>query len=314
MPFFSIIIPLYNKEKNIAKTIQSVFDQDCIDFELIIINDGSTDKSEKVVTSFIDERIQYFLTENKGVANARNLGIAKAKGELIAFLDADDYWYPNHLTVLSKLYKKFPDVGLLATSYEKRFSTKSIFLANFKNINASSNSLMIVDDFFDSSSIDAIAWTSACAVPKSVFNTIKDFDSSITHGEDTDLWIRIALQYKVALATYLTATYNLDAKNRSKEIDIKKKTFLKFEKFEKEEKHNISLKKYLDVNRYSIALEHKISGDHISSKKYCKNIHWKNLHWKNRLLIKQPKTILLLLKKVQTTLIHVLGIKLSSFK
>ncbi|AXT58370.1 glycosyltransferase family 2 protein [Aquimarina sp. AD1] len=314
VPFFSIIIPLYNKEKNIAKTIQSVFAQNYTNYEIIIINDGSSDNSEKNVNTFSDERLRYFLTENKGVSNARNFGIDKANGEIIAFLDADDYWYPNHLEILFQLYKKFPDAGILATSYEKKFSTNSIFLADFRNIKTDSNSFIIIDDYFDSSSIDAIAWTSASAAPKTVLNAIKGFDSSITHGEDTDLWIRIALRYKVALATYVTATYNLDAKNRSKEINIKNKNFMKFEKFVEEEKHNRSLKIYLDANRYSIALEYRIAGDYLTSKKYCENINWKNLHWKNRFLIKQPKIVLLLFKKVQSSLISIFRLKLSSFK
>jgi len=224
VPFFSIIIPLYNKEHSIANTLASVFNQSYTDYEIILINDGSTDKSEAVVNRYKDERIHYISTKNNGVSKARNLAISKASGTLIAFLDADDYWYPNHLEILYRLYTKFSDAGLYASSYEKRYNQKATFVANFNNIDANGKSLMLVDDFFNSSTMDAIAWTSACAVPKKVLDTIGVFDTSITHGagEDTDLWIRIAIQYQVALATYVTATYNLNADNRISNTDTLK--------------------------------------------------------------------------------------------
>ena len=89
-PFFSIIIPLYNKENAIEKTLKSVFNQSFTDYEVIVINDGSTDKSKEKVYAFSDSRLRLISTENKGVSQARNLGISESKGKLIAFLDADD--------------------------------------------------------------------------------------------------------------------------------------------------------------------------------------------------------------------------------
>jgi len=97
-------------------------------------------------------------------------------------------------------------------------------------------------------------------------------------------------------------------------LDIQKKKFLDFSKFEQEEKENRSLKKYLDSNRYSIGLQYKMMGDYVSAKKYLKNIHLENLNWKHQLLLKQPKIVLVLLKQFQTLLIRFFKIKLSSFK
>ena len=93
-PLFSIVIPLYNKEAQIAQTITAVLHQEEKNVEIIIVNDGSTDNSEAEVLKFSDHRINYFKTENRGAAAARNYGIAKAKGRFIAFLDADDHWEP----------------------------------------------------------------------------------------------------------------------------------------------------------------------------------------------------------------------------
>src|SRR4051812_32162135 len=97
MAFFSVIIPLYNKANYIENTIKSVLNQTFTDFEIIVVNDESTDESETIVLGFNDKRIQLFNQKNQGVSVARNHGIEKAKGKLVAFLDADDYWFHNHL-------------------------------------------------------------------------------------------------------------------------------------------------------------------------------------------------------------------------
>ena len=103
MVFFSVVIPLYNKANYIENTLKSVLDQTFTDYEIIVINDGSTDESEAVVRQFNDKRIQIFHQKNQGVSVTRNLGIEKSTGKLIAFLDADDYWLPNHLQELAYL-------------------------------------------------------------------------------------------------------------------------------------------------------------------------------------------------------------------
>lgn len=97
----SIIIPLYNKATSIKRTIHSVLSQSYTDFELIIINDGSTDNSAEIVNKqFYDKRIRYIYQDNAGVSSARNRGIKEAIGEWILFLDADDILYPNALKIL----------------------------------------------------------------------------------------------------------------------------------------------------------------------------------------------------------------------
>lgn len=99
-PLVSIIIPCYNAERFIGETIQSVINQTYTNWELIVINDGATDSSESIIQPFLNDfRIHYFKKKNEGVSVARNTGIEKAKGEYIAFLDADDIWYPNNLKI-----------------------------------------------------------------------------------------------------------------------------------------------------------------------------------------------------------------------
>lgn len=104
----SVIVPLYNKESSIAKCINSVRIQSLSDWELIIVDDGSTDNSSAIVETYLsDERIKYFLKSNGGVSSARNYGIHHAKGEWIIYIDADDYFLPNCLEILLALAKKY---------------------------------------------------------------------------------------------------------------------------------------------------------------------------------------------------------------
>src|SRR5690554_4333791 len=120
MTKFSVIIPLYNKERDIQKTLDSLFNQTFQDFEAIIVNDGSTDRSAEIVEENSDHRIRFFTKKNEGVAKTRNFAVQQAKSDLIAFLDADDYWYPFHLENLSRLVDSFPQGQWFATAYEKR--------------------------------------------------------------------------------------------------------------------------------------------------------------------------------------------------
>ena len=118
-PFFTVVIPTYNRAELLKEAIQSVFDQTFENFELIVIDDHSTDKTKDVVSSFHDSRIKYILNDHaKGGAGTRNAGIFRAKGEWIAFLDDDDIWLPKKLELQ---YKKIQEidctVGLIYTGY-----------------------------------------------------------------------------------------------------------------------------------------------------------------------------------------------------
>src|SRR5699024_4728750 len=122
---FSVVITVYNKGKQIKNTLKSVLNQTYQDFEIIIINDGSTDDSEKEILKFEDSRIRYYFQENKGAAGARNAGIKKAKNDFIAFLDADDYWFPFYLEEQKKSIEKFPKEKVFSTAKQKRIGEKA---------------------------------------------------------------------------------------------------------------------------------------------------------------------------------------------
>jgi len=289
MPFFSIVIPLYNKENSIKDTLQSILVQTYTDLEIIVINDGSTDQSESRALEIDDPRIRLFSTPNQGVSKARNYGIEKASGTLIAFLDADDYWFPKHLEHLFQLYELFPKCGLYCTNYERFFNSKKIIKP--KHIDIPTHPWKgIVNDFFKSSYIDRIAWTSAVAIPKTVFDVVGNFKTTITlgAGEDTDLWIRIALQFDVAFDNEISARHVLDAENRISLANTLKRSFARLDEFKDEEKNNLSLKKYLDLHRVFFAIHHKLAGDSKTFDFYIQSVDPSNIPLKTKIVLAMP--------------------------
>ena len=113
----SIIIPLYNKEKCIEKTIKSVIDQTYRDLEVLIVDDGSTDKSKMIVNSIHDKRIRYVYKENGGVSSARNLGVKMVKSDWILFFDADDFLLPNALDSAVRTINSYPNAEIIVGGF-----------------------------------------------------------------------------------------------------------------------------------------------------------------------------------------------------
>ncbi|MDA9576126.1 glycosyltransferase [Flavobacteriaceae bacterium] len=310
MPVFSIIIPLYNKEKYIQNTIESALHQTFTDFEIIVVNDGSTDSSLAIVEQIEDSRIKIFSTKNGGVSKARNYGIEKAQSDLIAFLDADDLWEENHLESLYKLWKKYPNCGLYASGYSKKFDNSRPIKAVFAGLE---NFFGVVEDFFKSSTVDCVAWTSAIMIPAYIFKKTGYFNDSLKSGQDTDLWIRIALKEKVAFNSKITAlkvTYRKENHLSNSKFVIDRLKI--FEYFKQDENKNSSLKKYLDLSRFSMAIDRKINDDNKNYKHLLCEIEKKNLNFKQRLLIKLPKRLLITIKEIQFWLIK-RNIYLTSF-
>ncbi len=312
MPRFSVIIPLYNKEKDIKNTLSSVLAQSFDDFEIIIVNDGSTDSSEEIVKGFIDKRIHLFSEKNKGVSSARNFGVEKASSNYIAFLDADDYWYPDHLENLYSLITKFQSHLWYATAYEKKRNKNLITPMVSPIIDKGENWMGEIDDFFKNCFIDSLTNSSSVCFVKSFIISLEGFNATFSHGEDTDLWIRTALKSPLAFSNKITVRTNLDSDNKSSNIPTHKRKSIDLDQFEEAEKTNPSLKKYLDLNRYSLALQHKISGDLKSFEQFKNKIDINNLNKKQYFLLNQNRNILRLMNNLQNIL-EKLGIRLSSF-
>lgn len=291
MNSISVIIPLYNKESSIKETIESVLCQTYSKFEVIIINDGSTDNSLDIVKEFDDHRISIHTTVNQGVSSARNNGVELAQHEHIAFLDADDYWYPKHLQSLTQLIDKYPQSQWYATGYEIEHNHNLLLPVKSPIREKGKNWSGIIDDFFSSSMIDAIAWTSVICMEKDFFHTLGGFDNKLTNGQDTDLWIRAALVSPLCYSNTITATYKYNSGNHISKKSINKKTIIDFDKLEHLAPYNHSLKKYLDYNRFSVAIRYKSIGDSKSSKELISRIDTRSLSKKQLFLTKLPTCI-----------------------
>lgn len=314
MTKFSVIIPLYNKEKDILKTLESLLNQQFEDFEAVIVDDGSTDESAKIVESVQDDRIRFFSKKNEGVALTRNYGVKQANSEYIAFLDADDYWYPHHLKTLSQMVDAHPQEKWLATAYEKKHR-KNFTTSMISPLMKKHPFTGIVEDYFENSLIDALAWTSAVCMRRDFFFSLGGFDATITNGagEDTDLWIRAALEAPLVFTTEITACHNLIGSNRISFTPTKNRIFLNPDNYEERAKKDPSLKKYLDVNRFSFAIQHKLAKDFPAFWKYVRGLNPENLTRKQRFLLKQPRWALLMSKQLKKNL-ESLGLRVTAYK
>lgn len=200
---FSVVIPLYNKEQSIVNTVLSVLKQSYQNFEIVIINDGSTDSSVDVVKNINDERIRLIHQGNQGVSAARNLGITEASYEWIAFLDGDDLWRANHLEEIIKMMNTFPNEKIFVTSFE--YSDKRKMYKHER-----SSSIFKIDDYFKEAIKEFLMWTSIVVVNKSCFDKVEGFNVNINRGEDLDLWMRLAKKYNIIKSEKITAIYNLE--------------------------------------------------------------------------------------------------------
>jgi len=261
-PTISVVIPLYNKGPHIARALNSVLNQTFQDFEVIVV-DSSTDDGADIVKGFNDPRIRLIYQEKQGVSAARNLGIDEARAELIAFLDADDEWLPDHLNIILRMRERFPEAGAYTTAYFMKYHDKCS-LPRYHNIPPSPWE-GIIPDYFKSSSVGRPPVTaSAVAIPKRIFEDVGKFSIETWWGEDADLWGRIAIKYPIAFSWKGAAVYHLDAVNRASD---KRERPVYESPFVKEAKEILSsgdvlycprnsLEEYISVREISRALAH----------------------------------------------------------
>jgi len=309
MPKFSVVIAVYNKEAFIANTLQSVFDQTEQDFELLILNDGSTDNSEQAIAPFRkDPRVHYFSEPNQGAGAARNYLIKKATASLIALLDADDLWHSHHLETHSILQTAYPKESVFATNSELKHG--DIITKRHFSIPTEGREHLITN-FFEASLQDSIINSSTAVIKNEVFKKVGLYNPTITSGQDTDLFIRIGLAYSIAFHTSTTATILRNNSSLSNRSNVAQKA--KFTEYEMEEQTNASLKKFLDLNRYSLCIEARLSKHEDVYRHHFQKIDLANLNKKQRFLIRQNLNVLnvmLGLKKIGKSL----GLNLSSFR
>ena len=191
MPRVSVVMPVYNGATFVSRAIESVLHQTMPDFELIVVDDGSTDDTRGVVTAITDKRLRYIHQQNKGPSVARNNGIRAATAEWIAFLDSDDYWLPNKLEAQLARARDVPDAGLIYCGATYRDPSGG-FIAELPAVVEGA----VVPDLILDNCISG--GTSSAAIRRDVFDAIGLFDESMSCCEDWDLWLRAANATRVA--------------------------------------------------------------------------------------------------------------------
>lgn len=212
-PFFSIILPSYNRANHLDTAIGSVLNQMFENFELIIVDDGSTDSTRLVVERWNDERISYFFKENEERSIARNFGISKARGRYINFLDSDDFFYPHHLETASKKLTDLDYPPLLHLGFEIR-KVSGELIRTYSNYNSKINKEIISSFFIE-------------RIILSQVNFIPSPDAIIS--EDWCLWLRLAARYPIIIDKTVTnviiehperSLNNLNAENVERSLNL----------------------------------------------------------------------------------------------
>ena len=189
-PKVSVIIPTYNRGWVLREAIDSVLAQDYTDYELIVVDDGSTDNTRKILDSY-GRDIIVLQQPNQGVSAARNRGIAESRAQLVALLDSDDIWLPQKLTRQVAFFKSNPDALIC--------QTEETWVRNGVRVNPKKRHHKFSGMIFEPSLALCLVSPSAVMIRKALFDTVGLFDESLPACEDYDLWLRVSYRYPVFL-------------------------------------------------------------------------------------------------------------------
>jgi hypothetical protein len=209
----SVIIPLYNKAAYIARTLDSVFAQSFTDYEIVVIDDGSTDGGGEIVRRIADPRVRLITQPNAGQGAARDRGMREAHGDLFVFLDADDEWRPDCLAHLTALVRDFPQAGAAGVRYAMVNHDGTLEPARVSGLPAGFTRGLL-PDYYACALLDPPLWSSSTAIPRRTFEELRPAASPAKFGEDLFLWSQIANRYPVAYDTAVQALYHREAEGR----------------------------------------------------------------------------------------------------
>jgi len=185
------------------------------DFEIIVVDGGSTDNGPSMVQKFEDPRIQFVQQKGTGVSSARNQGVSISRSNFIAFLDADDEWMPHHLETIKRLRNKFPQAGAYTTAYKIQEVGGKLRWAKYEAIPPAPWEGLIPNYFKSGALGEYPVWTSVVGIPKKIFVEMGGFPEDSWFGEDADLFGKIALKYPIAFSWDMGAIYHWETVNRA---------------------------------------------------------------------------------------------------
>lgn len=185
----SVIIPTHNRSGKVFRALDSVLRQSFQDFEVIVVDDGSTDDTSFWMSFYSDSKLKYIQQQNKGVAAARNLGVQKAEGQWICFLDSDDVWHRHKLSEQVRFHDQ--NRGCLFSQ------TDDIWIRNSVRVNKMKKHDVREGDIFKESLKMCLVCCSSVMVQKKLFQDVGGFDESLRTCEDYDLWLRLLVDHPV---------------------------------------------------------------------------------------------------------------------
>lgn len=281
-PKVSIIIPSFNAEKYISHAIETSLSQSFQDFEIIIINDGSTDATESIVKEFqvkYSDKIVYVYQKNKGLAVTRNVGLEIAKGDYIALLDADDVWLPNRLAVQVPILDEDLSIGLVHANITRITDAGDVIgtpLRNKKYLEG----YIFEHIFLRNADIacPTVLFRKACCTK------VGNFDPNLTRlgCEDRDLWLRIAKEYKFAYVDEVLSYYRITKNSMSQNLEkmLKARLYV-IDKYAPDSGSNHQLrnralaKVYRDLGDGALLTQNKV----LANEYFCKSLRYDPFSW-----------------------------------
>ena len=287
----SVVIPLYNKEKSITKTLQSVLAQTYTDWECVIVNDGSTDNSLEVVKNFVDEckiydlRFKIVNQSNAGVSAARNAGVSASQGEYVAFLDGDDLWESNYLEEAVRLIEDYPNaaiygLGLGKIIGNKRYPAPDFVPDGFRGV---------VSNLWENHNT-MLAWTSSSTICPRELALKTPTNEQLTHGEDLDQWLRLMLRGDAVFYNKTLAYYVLDAENRAmyKMPPIEKHVVSEIDQYADARHDNPEFRKAFDTQMIYFLYRYMFTPYKKEAQRLAKLLDYSQLKWSLRFRMQYP--------------------------
>lgn len=306
---FSVIIPLYNKEAEVERTIRSVLAQTLAPMEIVIVDDGSTDGSAVVVERIIAEEctnvphIRLIRQKNAGETAARNRAMSEARGDYFALVDADDEWRPGFLAEAASMIREFPGCGIYSTGFD-------IVNTDGEHPARTPGERGVVDNFFRASMSVYVTIPSASVIPRRVVEELGGFPEGMRLGGDQYMWTKIARRFRVCFSPARLVRYYMAASNRSAAIYKPEATAFSFEDFYVAEPESDSTDFWLDEFIARVALGKAIvisakggTNDGLRAERFfAYNRHSRRLWWRLWVLNRLPQRMRPTLHALYTSL------------
>ncbi len=280
----SVVIPLYNKAAEIARALRSVLGQSLLPYEIIVVDDGSTDGSGDIAEAFASSLVRVIRQENQGVSAARNRGIREASSRWVALLDGDDVWCADFLATIDELIGCYPNCGAYATSF--------FIESGHERVAADTPKEEGIVDFFAEAMCHYVLLPSATVINRDLVLELGGFPEGMRLGEDQYLWTKIARVSQVAFSPRRMVIYSREASNRSAAIYRPEQTIHSFEKLYDENESDLS-NEYIARVALGKALTESAKGGTRAAARAARFFAYTRLSrralWKVRILNRMPR-------------------------